>query len=939
MYQNIELVNANGQPTAKIAVGSTAAISDGIAAANIASVLANHAFKSSTLTAAVNGQATCAAGGSGSGTGTCQISNEQVTITINLPGVLGNAYQFKTLITDSIDRQLGNRMNTLSADNYTSTSSGIVLTDPDTISPTTVSPLRATNNVAQNVHNLFRIGQESFTGFAPYTVTDHQASSEFTYTENQNFWIGSGTPSNGVYYDQNSNFRQVVARPNQLAYDAFFGGNDWGIPVCTNNLNISGNWTSCTSDSDRTDNHRVQISFLGDNWVISKMTQPSDVTNPLPSSSNAINGGQIKLAKEAKYDIINVGGVIDGGTFKVRLADISTATGANNEHPAILDILDANDAVTGQIQVNPGDTYTFTQSSTGQSIKVHVYRTAPGFTLNAKWAEIAIYTDEITLQDGQRYNLASSSDANWGHVYASLIWKNRDGSSTDVTADSLRQIVLYTDDMTSYAPQFDNTRMTSGQSIAFPNTGNGYSVTYNGLDLTDADRVSVQLQDSTGSSISLGNDVSGTWDCNTKNGSYSGNFIKVWSAQADAFGGTSFGTDALQGDTTNQFYLDPTGSHNWGNNDTQVYTGVNDTQVFWKPSGCQFYKAANMTIVTGSEPAGNVKGRNTTLTSSFTATGSTTGAAVQFVTAGSDSSVPGAIIWQFANVSNASALNTSSGGYGATTFTTAPVGEIVLQEDAGKYNSTDHYPVFSRFPVFFANGNEFQFKTSDSSTAVAYYNGVNTSDVTTGASLHPLASAAALELPVTTERGSTITGVSLTNANLNVANKVAQPTFTFSATGTNVSSSGSDWTAKVGDSKTLPDGATLTVKDISQTVGACVAGTSGAAPACTVDMTPVAARIMPDNVASVEVSQPYDIKGTSLVLSDTDAANVGGVVITVGGPVVNSLTASVLADANVDFATTSVVVKAYGSKIVVAGNTAADTMTAANEFIAALQTS
>jgi len=52
---------------------------------------------------------------------------------------------------------------------------------------------------------------------------------------------------------------------------------------------------------------------------------------------------------------------------------------------------------------------------------------------------------------------------------------------------------------------------------------------------------------------------------------------------------------------------------------------------------------------------------------------------------------------------------------------------------------------------------------------------------------------------------------------------------------------------------------------------------------------------------------------------------------------VNSVTADVLADSAVDFDTTSVYVKAIGSKIVVAGKSAADTMQAAEEFIAALQ--
>ncbi|MFA5108649.1 MAG: hypothetical protein WC492_03910 [Candidatus Micrarchaeia archaeon] len=136
----------------------------------------------------------------------------------------------------------------------------------------------------------------------------------------------------------------------------------------------------------------------------------------------------------------------------------------------------------------------------------------------------------------------------------------------------------------------------------------------------------------------------------------------------------------------------------------------------------------------------------------------------------------------------------------------------------------------------------------------------------------------------------------------------------------------------------MSDGVKLKVKEITQTVGTCKASTTaGATPSCTINMDAVSARVMPNNAASVEVIQPYDIKQASnLVISDKDAGSAGGVVITVGGPIVNSVTADVLKDAAVDFDTTNVYVKAVGSKIVVAGKSASDTMQAAQEFINAL---
>ena len=65
-FGSTQLVDQSGQPTVKIYVGSKAAISDGVAAANIAAKIANEAYKSSTLTATVSGTPTCTVGAGGS---------------------------------------------------------------------------------------------------------------------------------------------------------------------------------------------------------------------------------------------------------------------------------------------------------------------------------------------------------------------------------------------------------------------------------------------------------------------------------------------------------------------------------------------------------------------------------------------------------------------------------------------------------------------------------------------------------------------------------------------------------------------------------------------------------------------------------------------------------------------------------------------------------
>ncbi len=900
MYQNTELVNDNGVPTVKIVVGSAAQVSDGVAAANIASAIANMAYKSSTLSAKVMGDATCTAGGSGSGAGTCEVSNKKVTLDIEVPGVLGNAYQFKTLITDTLDKTLGNRINSLSEDNYTSTDTSDV--------STTLSPLRKALGDVQKSKNLFRVGGDQFYGFATKTITDPQAGGQYSYQVEQNFW--TGTSADGVIYDSGSSYRQVVAKLGIAAYNLRFLGNDFGIPFCTraDESGGTGNWAWCANDTSSTyatANHRVRMPFLGsaDGWVISSLSAPSTA---LSSSTTTQNGGIVKLAKEAKYDIVNVGGELDAGTMKIRLADISVATGTANVHPAIIDVLDAAGAVIGQIQVNPGETYTFTQSGTSNQIKVHVYRTAPGFTLNAKWAEIAIYTDEITLQDGQRYNLASSGDPNY-NVKVSLIWKNKDyvSSGTNSTqADSLREIVLYDEDT------FIGKKYVAGDKYNFPKDGSVFRMTYNGLDLTDGDYTPVTVSALTSTDYPVSSDGN---DCATTSNrvTYAARLIQ-FKTDGNNFGGT---TSNLLGDyKLDSFYFDPVGgvanSSGDGINGTAA-SRYNGTQGFVVPKAqwvpVILYKPAGYSCYISSG----------TVSSTVFARGFTTGSTnhVRFEVAGADSGAYGAFYFA---IQNSSGIG-PSGSVNGTFF---------YQEDAGKNNTVSHVPVYLQFP-FINSSDTWRFKSQDSSTSNTYYLGIRDAGTTS-------ANFGSFEPVYVTERGTKVTSVGTTDVQMLVAKKIAQPTFTFSPVSSEgtTSTTGREEVLGEGESITLTNGVKITVKKITETVGSCVASTTGGSPSCTVDTSGLSAVIQPDNTASVETIVPVKL-ASALVMTDKDAGSAG-VIISVGGPVVNTVTADALQSAPVDFQTTNVVVKEVGNKIVVAGYSAADTMTAAQQFIAGI---
>jgi hypothetical protein len=217
---------------------------------------------------------------------------------------------------------------------------------------------------------------------------------------------------------------------------------------------------------------------MGGSWIISEMIPP---TTQLSSKVSAVHDGQIKLAKEQAYAVLNVNGTLNGAPFVVRLKDVLAPSGyCNKESPALFDIL-VKGVVVGQIQICPGTTYTFTLSGIAQSVKVHVYATRYASNLTTanttgKWAATAIYSDEIVLKDGLRYNLVSSQDPD-KYFKVSLLWKNRDYGvvGTNANADSLREIVVHNLDGVS------ESKILADQSVTMLVSSPVYSLKFLGI--------------------------------------------------------------------------------------------------------------------------------------------------------------------------------------------------------------------------------------------------------------------------------------------------------------------------------------------------------------------------------------------------------------------------------------------------------------------------
>jgi len=181
------------------------------------------------------------------------------------------------------------------------------------------------------------------------------------------------------------------------------------------------------------------------------------------------------------------------------------------------------------------------------------------------------------------------------------------------------------------------------------------------------------------------------------------------------------------------------------------------------------------------------------------------------------------------------------------------------------------------------------------------------------------------------ERGSEFKTIDSDTVEFDMAHKLGRAEWFLAASETTGTSAATIVTLGEGESTTV-SGVTVKVLEITETVGACTA--AGGTPSCTADMAGVSAKIMPNNAGSVEVATPYTGSFNNLVVLDSDAAGVS-TLVSIGGDKVNSVTEELLAGAPVDWTAERKVVREVvaGSKIVVAGKEAEDTLEAAQDFV------
>ncbi|MGC8923817.1 MAG: S-layer protein [Candidatus Micrarchaeia archaeon] len=863
-FGNTELVNANGQPVAKVVVGEAAAASDGVAAANIAAVLGNRAFKKTEVTASVTGldKLSCEV----TGTGGCEVLSKSVTLELETPaGVIpAGAHSFDMYIDDYIDEDTKDRAtDTIVGNPWTGSSSATV--------------------VAR------KIGGSEFTPLADYVVKDTQGGGE--YEEEQYLYA----KSDGVAFNNDDgDFR---SSNTQVAYEVVFGTD--GLPVCSDS--VGGDWAYCVDtthpdyDTDKaTENHRVKIMYLGKEWIISKMENPTTTS-----------GGKIKLAEESAYSPkLQIGDTLDlTGGYKLKLGDLKPASGGQPNDLAIFSVLNsAGEEVANQV-VAAGSTTEI--QADGNTFKVRVYQVAPGYTLTEKWAEVAVFKNELTLEDGKKVDDTDNKD--WK---VRLIWKDLDDPSPK--NDRLHKIQLY---------YTKNLNINPGESLDIIKEPNRWDFTFNGLDLKDSDYVEVKYSFEGASSYrfnhnstSSSHDASEDYEAGTS-GSTTDKVVLV-TANSKIFKFYDKDNNEI---VTDEFVYAPTvynlaANASWSGNQTVLVEVGGDYVPVKNHNGGNMHDAQ----ATPWEVMYNFGGAEYPM----------------WFEVGQYNSSGNFDLGPLSNLI----------GTGSQYFTLY----ITLGEDAGN-NQADYLVARAIEKTADSNGEnattgnwdlEFDFSGitdgSDEDHVIYYFDSAHNIDtnVTGGDPLHFFGNSST-EIDETyyyTHRGSFVdkgdTGSS--SYTINVAKKVGKLVFMYQSVGEG-KTEGSVTTysgLEEGAEIKLSDGSKLRVKSIDVKTGAAAGGTG------TVKGTENVKAVL--NVANVaNLGERQDVP-SDLVVLDSEAAGAE-TVIAVGGPAVNTVTKAIVAGTDITFEPGTVVVQEVETgKIVVAGYSADDTLKAAKKFISQL---
>jgi hypothetical protein len=295
-----------------------------------------------------------------------------------------------------------------------------------------------------------------------------------TYVEQQDFWMSGDSH----YSDVDDT---VVGYVDFVAYTLRIKGenNDFGIPACSTPTN-STFYASCKDPDgavgNATELHKVEVKFLGDDWLIAEMVPP---TTTLSDETRLVSGGSATFVKESVGGVVNVyndplypnpGLSVDNLLFRVDNVD-----GQAGKSWADISVLDSNGNELERFRIDEGTTKSITVN--GKTYFLRAWKVSPGIQPGARWVQLSILSDIMKLQSGLSLDPDNAKNKYW-HV--DLGWQNRGGSINDTLPDHLRVIAIYSDNIPhlSNGGSYD---LKPGDKIPIAQDPESISLTYKGL--------------------------------------------------------------------------------------------------------------------------------------------------------------------------------------------------------------------------------------------------------------------------------------------------------------------------------------------------------------------------------------------------------------------------------------------------------------------------
>ncbi|MBI5226592.1 S-layer protein [Candidatus Micrarchaeota archaeon] len=896
---------SNGAPNLKIVVGEKAWPSDAVAAANIAAMIGNMAYTSKDITVLGTDLLSCSGG-----TAATTSSDDKVSLEVTTPGVNPNvAYQMKTYVEGFLD------INT--TDDRVADVAGAV-TILGTASPFTSGGRKMT-------------ASESALAFKG-TIADSQVSK--SYTEEERFYLFAKTQ-----YDSSS--KTVKAKNPQVAYEAIFTN---PIQVCTE---FTPDDSTC-SDTYKTTKHRMKIKVLGADWIIVGMDN-FDSNTALPGAA------VLTLGKEVSYkEFMQIGDKVTAPNgVSAKLKDISAVpTGTAQLLSVSFEVYDANGNVI--------DTTTLQQDGeyNKNGIVIRVFSVFAGLG-QTSYGQVSVFSDKLSLQQASS---VSTDNTNWrvnligggtsyGHSLA-RVQLTRSVSSDLNKGDGLNfldkpALMKFTfnglEDVT-----FDKLSFTTGQQ----------SFQTSATDTTTVDLSYVLVQSSLTSPFDFSDSVTAPTNTNQF----------YWITDATAAGNGTQGTIFYRDPTTSNFV--PYYSTTMTNASASYTTGVTNLAV---STGSGIYidttQAPGAQFTNGTQLSSNsslaLTGWTLTRLTAFGSENMT--AAVFNMSASAARLTPSGIVVTNLNgnlnVSQSKLFGTNTSnvtldfvnwngtitpGQGTTGVSTQMLSNFV------KYNYGPNN-VYMRFspagiiaaatldttrraifvPEYLKDDDSMlgafslgvgQGSTStphlavDSGTATAGYFYASATPNTATYTATATTPDSTYEVGYISPRGSQLSGLSLTSAEIKYATTLAHALTVLATAGTDTGANKATTDYKAGETALEANGYKVVVKAITAKggtggTGGSISGVDGLSP----------------SQSTAFVVTPLDTSSSPLVVTDASAG--AQPLIVVGGPLVNSVAASALSGAPAPSSSDEPVVKVQGDKILVYGYTASDTTSAANSLI------